>query len=169
MTERFIIAARKKGTSYNLPLTRKQKKKNSRAMNEIPSNRSKICCPLRPHFERKMFPVFLLSKMNEILPYWLRILFAFRDQNSVFFFPGFFLRSGSAIRFGFFVDFYLLLLNFSRLASLSFRPHYFPSIDFRSIIISTVSRDLHGTFSKPWRRQLKVCGKTKDLISRIKA
>ena len=27
MTERFIIAARKKGTSYNLPLTRKQKKK----------------------------------------------------------------------------------------------------------------------------------------------
>ena len=70
MTERFIIAARKKWTSYNLPLTRKlKKKKDSRAMNEIPSNRSKICCPLRPHFERKMFPVFLLSKMNEILPY----------------------------------------------------------------------------------------------------
>ena len=41
MTERFIIAARKKGTSYNLPLTRKQNKKNLRAMNEIPSNRSK--------------------------------------------------------------------------------------------------------------------------------
>lgn len=63
------------------------------------------------------------------------------------FFQVFFLRSGSAIRFGFFVDFYLLLLNFSRLPSSRFRPHYFPSIDFRSIIISTVSRDLQQTMT----------------------
>ena len=147
MTERFIIAARKKGTSYNLPLTRKQKKKNSRAMNEIPSNRSKICCPLRPHFEWKMFPVFLLSKMNEILPYWLRILFAHRDQNSVFFFPGFFSTFRIRDSFRLLCWFYLLLLNFSRLPSSRFRPHYFPSIDFRSIIISTVSRDLQQTMT----------------------
>lgn len=64
-----------------------------------------------------------------------------------FFFQVFFLRSGSAIRFGFFVDFYLLLLNFSRLPSSRFRPHYFLSIDFRSIIISTVSRDLQQTMT----------------------
>lgn len=147
MTERFIIAARKKGTSYNLPLTRKQKKKNSRAMNEIPSNRSKICCPLRPHFEWKMFPVFLLSKMNEILPYWLRILFALRGRNSVFFFPGFFSTFRICDSFRLLCWFYLLLLNFSRLPSSRFRPHYFPSIDFRSIIISTVSRDLQQTMT----------------------
>lgn len=148
MTERFIIAARKKGTSYNLPLTRKQKKKKIQRQwtkfllialkyvarcGHISSER----CFLYSYYHKwmKFCPIdcvfFLLSVVG--------ILFSF--------FQVFFLRSGSAIRFGFFVDFYLLLLNFSRLPSSRFRPHYFPSIDFRSIIISTVSRDLQQTMT----------------------
>lgn len=143
----LLLLQEKRGQVTTYHLHGNKKKKNSRAMNEIPSNRSKICCPLRPHFEWKMFPVFLLSKMNEILPYWLRILFAFRDRNSVFFFPGFFSTFRIRDSFRLLCWFYLLLLNFSRLPSSRFRPHYFPSIDFRSIIISTVSRDLQQTMT----------------------
>lgn len=140
----LLLLQEKRGqvTTYHL---HGNKKKNSRAMNEIPSNRSKICCPLRPHFERKMFPI-IINEWN----FALLIAYSFYSPWSEFCFlfsRFFFLRSGSAIRFGFFVDFYLLLSNFSKLPSSRFRPHYFPSIDFRSIIISTVSRDLQQTMT----------------------
>ena len=169
MTERFIIAARKKGTSYNLPLTRKQKKKIQEQWTKFLLIALKYVARCGHISSERCFLYSYYQKWMKFCP--IDCVFFFLSVVGILFsfFQVFFLRSGSAIRFGFFVDFYLLLLNFSRLPSSRFRPHYFPSIDFRSIIISTVSRDLHGTFSKPWRRQLKVCGKTKDLISRIKA
>ena len=143
MTERFIIAARKKGTSYNLPLTRKLKKKKIQGQwtkfllialkyvarcGHISSER----CFLYSYYQKwmKFCPIdcvfFLLS---------------------VFFFPGFFSTFRIRDSFRLLCWFYLLLLNFSRLPSSRFRPHYFPSIDFRSIIISTVSRDLQQTMT----------------------